>query len=310
MLPRPCASASPPRRPAPSTSAARARRSTTGCSPAAAAASWCCGSRTPTASARRRRTSSRSSRRCAGSRSTGTASRSSSRERAERHAEVVEQLLAGGHAYRSTAGPDEVRAFKEANDNRGFRGADEGEGAVRLRVPDEGATTVVDVVRGETEFENALQDDLVIARADGTPVYHLAVVVDDHDAGITHVVRGADHYSNTPKHVADPAGDGRGHAGLRPPAAAARARRQEALQAPRRRLGAGAARPRLPARGGAQLPRAARLGLRRGDDVLHDRGAAAALLAREGLQVAGRVRRAEAALDERPLRARARRSTS
>jgi glutamyl-tRNA synthetase len=121
--------------------------------------------------------------------------------RAERHAEVVEQLLAGGHAYRSTAGPNEVRAFKEANDNRGFRGADEGEGAVRLRVPDVGATAVVDVIRGETRFDNALQDDLVIARADGTPVYHLAVVVDDHDAGITHVVRGADHYSNTPKHV-------------------------------------------------------------------------------------------------------------
>ncbi|HTE61389.1 MAG TPA: glutamate--tRNA ligase, partial [Solirubrobacteraceae bacterium] len=66
---------------------------------------------------------------------------------------------------------------------------------------DEGTTTVVDVIRGETAFENALQDDLVIARADGTPVYHLAVVVDDHDVGITHVVRGADHYSNTPKHV-------------------------------------------------------------------------------------------------------------
>src|SRR5918997_386848 len=122
-------------------------------------------------------------------------------QRAPRHGEVVEQLLASSHAYRSTAGPEEVRAFKEAHGNRGFRGADEGEGAVRLRVPDEGATTVVDVVRGETQFENALQDDLVIARADGTPVYHLAVVVDDHDAGITHVVRGADHYSNTPKHV-------------------------------------------------------------------------------------------------------------
>src|SRR5215208_3947809 len=122
-------------------------------------------------------------------------------QRAERHAEVVEQLLDGGHAYRSTAGPDDVRAYKEANDGRGFRGTDEGAGAVRLRVPDEGATLVVDVIRGETEFENALQDDLVIARADGTPVYHLAVVVDDQDAGITHVVRGADHYSNTPKHV-------------------------------------------------------------------------------------------------------------
>jgi glutamyl-tRNA synthetase len=60
---------------------------------------------------------------------------------------------------------------------------------------------VIDVVRGETQFENALQDDLVIARADGTPVYHLAVVVDDADAGITHVVRGADHYSNTPKQM-------------------------------------------------------------------------------------------------------------
>src|SRR5215203_4323540 len=121
--------------------------------------------------------------------------------RAPRHGEVVEQLLAGGHAYRSTAGPENVRAYKEANGNRGFRGEDEGTGAVRLRVPDEGHTTVVDVVRGETQFENALQDDLVIARADSTPVYHLAVVVDDHDAGITHVVRGADHYSNTPKHV-------------------------------------------------------------------------------------------------------------
>ena len=57
------------------------------------------------------------------------------------------------------------------------------------------------MIRGESPFENVLQDDLVIARADGTPVYHLAVVVDDHDAGITHVVRGADHYSNTPKHM-------------------------------------------------------------------------------------------------------------
>ena len=122
-------------------------------------------------------------------------------QRAERHGEVVGQLLDAGKAYRSTAGPDEVRAFKEANGNRGFRGEEEAEGAVRLRVPDEGVTTVVDVVRGETPFENALQDDLVIARADGSPVYHLAVVVDDADAGITHVVRGADHYSNTPKHV-------------------------------------------------------------------------------------------------------------
>jgi glutamyl-tRNA synthetase len=119
----------------------------------------------------------------------------------ERHAEVVQQLVDAGHAYRSTAGPDEVKAFKERYGNRGFRGEDEGTGATRLRVPDEGVTVVTDVIRGETEFENALLDDLVIARADGTPVYHLAVVVDDADAGVTHVVRGADHYSNTPKQI-------------------------------------------------------------------------------------------------------------
>src|SRR4051795_5185291 len=122
-------------------------------------------------------------------------------ERGERHAEVVQRLLDAGHAYRSTAGPDEVRAWHEQHGNRGFRGEDEGEGAVRLRVPDEGTTVVRDVIRGESAFENALQDDLVVARADGTPVYHLAVVVDDLDMGITHVVRGADHYSNTPKQM-------------------------------------------------------------------------------------------------------------
>jgi glutamyl-tRNA synthetase len=122
-------------------------------------------------------------------------------ENGERHAEVVQQLVEGGHAYRSSAGPDEVKAFKERHGNRGFRGEDQGSGATRLRVPDEGVTVVQDVIRGESAFENALLDDLVIARADGTPVYHLAVVVDDADAQITHVVRGADHYSNTPKQM-------------------------------------------------------------------------------------------------------------
>jgi glutamyl-tRNA synthetase len=120
---------------------------------------------------------------------------------AGRHAEVVQQLLDRGLAYRTTAGPEEVKAFKAAHDNRGFRGEEEGAGAVRLRMADDGVTVVEDVIRGRTEFENVLMDDLVIARADGTPVYHLAVVVDDIDAGITHVVRGADHYSNTPKHL-------------------------------------------------------------------------------------------------------------
>jgi glutamyl-tRNA synthetase len=94
-----------------------------------------------------------------------------------------------------------VGTWREAHGNRGFRGTDEGTGAVRLRIPDDGVTVVRDVIRGESEFQNVLQDDLVIARADGTPVYHMAVVVDDLDAGITHVVRGADHYSNTPKQM-------------------------------------------------------------------------------------------------------------
>jgi len=122
-------------------------------------------------------------------------------ERGERHAEVVQGLVDAGHAYRSTAGRAEVEAFRAEHGNRGYRGTDDGEGAVRLRVPDDGATVVRDVIRGESAFENALQDDLVIARADGTPVYHLAVVVDDVDAQITHVIRGADHYSNSPKQM-------------------------------------------------------------------------------------------------------------
>ena len=122
-------------------------------------------------------------------------------ERGERHAEVVQRLLDGGHAYRSTAGREQIEAWHAQHGNRGFRGEDEGEGAVRLRVADDGATVVRDVIRGESAFENGLQDDLVIARADGTPLYHLAVVVDDLDMGITHVVRGADHYSNTAKQM-------------------------------------------------------------------------------------------------------------
>jgi glutamyl-tRNA synthetase len=123
-------------------------------------------------------------------------------ERADRHAEVVAQLLADGHAYRSTATTDDVRAYKaQHGQDRGFRGEAEGSGAIRLRVPDTGETVVSDIIRGEVAFPNASQDDPVIARADGTPVYNLAVAVDDLDAGITHVVRGDDHISNTPKQM-------------------------------------------------------------------------------------------------------------
>src|SRR3954454_21963130 len=123
-------------------------------------------------------------------------------ERADRHREVIEQLVAGGHAYRSNANADDVKAYKEQHGaDRGFRGEDEGEGAVRLRVPEDGATVVRDVIRGETPFQHVHLDDPVIARADGTPLYNLAVAVDDLDAQITHVVRGDDHYSNTPKQL-------------------------------------------------------------------------------------------------------------
>jgi glutamyl-tRNA synthetase len=123
-------------------------------------------------------------------------------ERADRHAEVVAQLLESGHAYHSNATTDDVRAFKDRHgSDRGFRAEPEANGAVRLRVPDTGETIVRDIVRGEVAFPNASQDDPVIARADGTPVYNLAVAVDDLDAGITHVVRGEDHISNTPKQM-------------------------------------------------------------------------------------------------------------
>ena len=217
-------------------------------------------------------------------------------ERADRHAEVVAQLLASGHAYHSNATTDDVRAFKDRHgSDRGFRGEPEASGAVRLRVPDTGETIVRDIVRGEVAFPNASQDDPVIARADGTPVYNLAVAVDDLDAGITHVVRGEDHISNTPKQMWVLEALGRADPRLRPPVTAVRPRRQEAVQAPRGRLRAGAARSRLPARGRRQLHRAAgsRLCLRRG--VLHLAGAGRALPPGAGVEEPGDLRRAQAA---------------
>jgi glutamyl-tRNA synthetase len=124
------------------------------------------------------------------------------RERSERHQEALKALLEGGHAYRSNATAEDVKAFKELyGADRGFRGKAEESGAVRLRVPDEGATVVEDVIRGETRFEHVHLDDPVIARADGSVLYNFAVAIDDLDAGITHVVRGEDHLSNTPKQL-------------------------------------------------------------------------------------------------------------
>jgi glutamyl-tRNA synthetase len=97
-------------------------------------------------------------------------------ERVDRHKQEIQRLVDEGHAYYD-------------------------EGAVRLRVPDEGSTTVEDVIRGEIVFEHRAIDDFVIARSDGSPLYNLAVAVDDRDMGITHVIRGADHISNTPRQL-------------------------------------------------------------------------------------------------------------
>jgi glutamyl-tRNA synthetase len=122
--------------------------------------------------------------------------------RSERHQEVLQRLLDAGHAYRSTATADDVKAYKERHGaDRGYRGEAQGEGAVRLRVPDEGESVVHDVVRGDTIFQHIHLDDPVIARADGSVLYNFAVAVDDLDAGITHVIRGEDHLSNTPKQL-------------------------------------------------------------------------------------------------------------
>ncbi len=123
-------------------------------------------------------------------------------DRSLRHAEVLEELLAAGHAYHSAATAQDVKAYKQLHGSgRGFRGASEETGAIRLRVPDRGETVVDDVIRGMTAFPNANMDDPVIARADGSPLYNFAVALDDLDAEITHVVRGEDHLSNTPKQL-------------------------------------------------------------------------------------------------------------
>ncbi len=123
-------------------------------------------------------------------------------QRGERHREVLQALLDGGLAYRSKATAEDVAAYKRLyGAERGYRGEPEADGAVRLRVP-EGETTVVrDLVRGDTSFAHVHQDDPVIARADGSVLYNFAVAIDDLDAHITHVVRGEDHLSNTPKQL-------------------------------------------------------------------------------------------------------------
>lgn len=129
-------------------------------------------------------------------------------ERASRHAEVAHALVENGHAYRCWMTAEEIaeqRAAAEAA-KRPLRihspwrdrtnGPRDQPYVVRLRAPQEGATTIPDLVQGDVTVQNAELDDLVLLRSDGTPVYMLAVVVDDHDMGVTHVIRGDDHLNN------------------------------------------------------------------------------------------------------------------
>ncbi|MEM9029988.1 MAG: glutamate--tRNA ligase [Pseudomonadota bacterium] len=130
--------------------------------------------------------------------------------RADRHREVVETLLATGHAYKCYATPDELaemRAKAEAEkrpliyDGR-WRDRDPSDAplgvspAIRLKAPQSGETVISDHVQGRVVFQNENLDDLIILRSDGSPTYNLAVVADDYDMGVTHVVRGVDHLTN------------------------------------------------------------------------------------------------------------------
>ena len=125
-------------------------------------------------------------------------------DRVDRHEAALRQLLDSGAAYRDAATAKDVEAWKaEHGAGRGYRGAptDEPGAAVRLRVPDTGETVVEDLIRGPVAFPNASYDDFVIARGDGTVLYNFAVAVDDAEMGVTEVVRGDDHLSNTPKQL-------------------------------------------------------------------------------------------------------------
>ncbi|HEX5714161.1 MAG TPA: glutamate--tRNA ligase [Solirubrobacterales bacterium] len=124
--------------------------------------------------------------------------------RAEQHAAALAQLLESGAAYRDSATAKDVEAWKaEHGAGSGYRGTPTAEpgAAIRLRVPDAGETVVEDLLRGPVAFPNASYDDFVIARGDGSVLYNFAVAVDDAEMGITEVVRGDDHLSNTPKQL-------------------------------------------------------------------------------------------------------------
>jgi glutamyl-tRNA synthetase len=124
--------------------------------------------------------------------------------RADSHEAALQRLLDSGAAYRDSATAKDVEAWKaEHGADRGYRGepTEEPGAAVRLRVPDDGETVVEDLIRGPVAFPNRSYDDFVIARGDGSVLYNFAVAVDDAEMGITDVVRGDDHLSNTPKQL-------------------------------------------------------------------------------------------------------------
>src|ERR1700712_1034826 len=124
--------------------------------------------------------------------------------RADRDAAALAQLLESGAAYRDAATAKDVEAWKaEHGAGRGYRGTptEEPGAAVRLRVPDDGETVVEDVIHGPVAFPNGSHADFVIARADGSVLYNFAVAVADAEMGVTEVVRGDDHLSNTPKQL-------------------------------------------------------------------------------------------------------------
>ncbi|KQS04622.1 glutamate--tRNA ligase [Sphingomonas sp. Leaf357] len=136
--------------------------------------------------------------------------------RAARHAEVAKQLLASGNAYKCYATPEELTVLRESQKAakqpmrydgrwRDRPDSDAPQGApfvVRIKAPKNGATTIDDKVQGAVTVQNAELDDFVLLRSDGTPTYMLAVVVDDHDMGVTHVIRGDDHLNNAFRQLA------------------------------------------------------------------------------------------------------------
>lgn len=130
-------------------------------------------------------------------------------DQAPRHAEVARQMLAQGNAYKCFSSQEEIEAFREearaAGTSTLFQSpwrdtpdADHPDApfVIRLRAPRDGTTTIADAVQGDVVIRNDQLDDMVLLRSDGTPTYMLAVVVDDHDMGVTHVIRGDDHLNN------------------------------------------------------------------------------------------------------------------